>query len=144
MVNQDKKNLKNIFGFDDYKNSQQEIIKEVIEGKDVLTVMPTGGGKSLCYQLPATLFDGLTLVVSPLIALMQSQVAQLQLLGIKAYCLNSSNSDDDNKEIIAMIKSNEVTLLYIAPERLIKNETIDLLKTKEISLLAIDISNFQI
>ena len=138
MVNQDKKNLKNIFGFDDYKNSQQEIIKEVIEGKDVLTVMPTGGGKSLCYQLPATLFDGLTLVVSPLIALMQSQVAQLQLLGIKAYCLNSSNSDDDNKEIIAMIKSNEVTLLYIAPERLIKNETIDLLKTKNISLLAID------
>ena len=71
MVNQDKKNLKNIFGFDDYKNSQQEIIKEVIEGKDVLTVMHTGGGKSLCYQLPATLFDGLTLVVSPLIALMQ-------------------------------------------------------------------------
>ncbi|MDC1054009.1 DNA helicase RecQ [Alphaproteobacteria bacterium] len=138
MVNQDKKNLKNIFGFDDYKNSQQKIIKEVLEGKDVLTVMPTGGGKSLCYQLPATLFDGLTLVVSPLIALMQSQVAQLQLLGIKAYCLNSSNSDDDNKEIIEMIKSNEVTLLYIAPERLIKNETIDLLKTKKISLLAID------
>ena len=138
MVNQDKKNLKNIFGFDDYKNNQQEIIKEVLEGKNILTVMPTGGGKSLCYQLPATLFDGLTLVVSPLIALMQSQVAQLQLLGIKAYCLNSSNSDVDNKEIIAMIKSNEVTLLYIAPERLIKNETIDLLKTKKISLLAID------
>ena len=138
MLNQDKKNLKNIFGFDDYKNNQQEIIKEVLEGKNILTVMPTGGGKSLCYQLPATLFDGLTLVVSPLIALMQSQVAQLQLLGIKAYCLNSSNSDDENKAIIEMLKSNEVTLLYIAPERLIKNETIDLLKTKKISLLAID------
>jgi ATP-dependent DNA helicase RecQ len=138
MLNQDKKNLKNIFGFDNYKNSQQEIIKEVLEGKDVLTVMPTGGGKSLCYQLPATLFDGLTLVVSPLIALMQSQVAQLQLLGIKAYCLNSSNSDDENKEIIEKLKSNEIKLLYIAPERLIKNETIDLLKTKKISLLAID------
>ena len=135
---QAKENLKKIFGFDEYKNNQQEIIKEVVKRKDILTVMPTGGGKSLCYQLPATLFDGLTLVVSPLIALMQSQVAQLQLLGIKAYCLNSSNSDDDNKEIIAMIKSNEVTLLYIAPERLIKNETIDLLKTKNISLLAID------
>ena len=138
MLNQDKKNLKNIFGFDDYKNNQQEIIKEVLEGKNILTVMPTGGGKSLCYQLPATLFDGLTLVVSPLIALMQSQVAQLQLLGIKAYCLNSSNSDDENKVIIEMLKSNKIKLLYIAPERLIKNETIDLLKTKKISLLAID------
>ena len=138
MLNQDKKNLKNIFGFDDYKNNQQEIIKEVLEGKNILTVMPTGGGKSLCYQLPATLFDGLTLVVSPLIALMQSQVAQLQLLGIKAYCLNSSNSDDENNSIIEMLKSNKIKLLYIAPERLIKNETIDLLKTKKISLLAID------
>jgi len=135
---QAKENLKKIFGFDEYKNSQQEIIKEVVRGKDILTVMPTGGGKSLCYQLPATLFDGLTLVVSPLIALMQSQVAQLQLLGIKAYCLNSSNSDDENKEIIEMLKSNKIKLLYIAPERLIKNETIDLLKTKKISLLAID------
>ena len=138
MLNEDKKNLKNIFGFDNYKNSQEEIIKEVLEGKNILTVMPTGGGKSLCYQLPATLFDGLTLVVSPLIALMQSQVAQLQLLGIKAYCLNSSNSDDEKKKIIEMLKSNKIKLLYIAPERLIKNETIDLLKTKKISLLAID------
>lgn len=138
MLNQDKKNLKNIFGFDNYKNNQQEIIKEVLEGKNILTVMPTGGGKSLCYQLPATLFDGLTLVVSPLIALMQSQVAQLQLLGIKACCLNSSNSDDENKKIIEMLKSNQIKLLYIAPERLIKNDTIDLLKTKKISLLAID------
>ena len=116
------------------KNSQQKIIKEVLEGKDILTVMPTGGGKSLCYQLPATLFDGLTLVVSPLIALMQSQVAQLQLLGIKAYCLNSSNSDDENKKIIEMLKSNQIKLLYIAPERLIKNDTIDLLKTKNVVL----------
>ena len=120
MLNQDKKNLKNIFGFDNYKSSQEEIIKEVLEGKNILTVMPTGGGKSLCYQLPATLFNGLTLVVSPLIALMQSQVAQLQLLGIKAHCLNSSNSDDENKKIITMLKSNEIKLLYIAPERLIK------------------------
>jgi len=108
MLDQDKKNLNNIFGFDNYKNNQQEIIKEVIEGKNILTVMPTGGGKSLCYQLPATLFDGLTLVVSPLIALMQSQVAQLQLLGIKACCLNSSNSDDENKKIIEMAKNKPI------------------------------------
>ena len=136
--NQDKKNLKNIFGFDKYKNSQEEIIKELLAGKDILTVMPTGGGKSLCYQLPATLFDGLTIVVSPLIALMQSQVAQLKLLGIKAFCLNSSNSDAENKETMGMLESNEIKLLYVAPERLIKNETINLLKTKKISLLAID------
>ena len=108
MLDQDKKNLNNIFGFDNYKNNQQEIIKEVIEGKNILTVIPTGGGKSLCYQLPATLFDGLTLVVSPLIALMQSQVAQLQLLGIKACCLNSSNSDDENKKIIEMAKNKPI------------------------------------
>ncbi|MBT6223751.1 MAG: ATP-dependent DNA helicase RecQ, partial [Rhodobiaceae bacterium] len=136
--NQDKKNLKNIFGFDSYKNSQEEIIKELLEGKDILSVMPTGGGKSLCYQLPATLFDGLTIVVSPLIALMQSQVSQLQLLGIKAYCLNSSNSDAENRETMRMLESNIIKLLYVAPERLIKNETIDLLRTKKISLLAID------
>ena len=136
--NQDKKNLKNIFGFDSYKNSQEEIIKKLLEGKDILTVMPTGGGKSLCYQLPATLFDGLTIVVSPLIALMQSQVSQLQLLGIKAYCLNSSNSDAENRETMTMLESNIIKLLYVAPERLIKNETIDLLRTKKISLLAID------
>ena len=123
--NQDKKNLKNIFGFDKYKNNQEEIIKELLAGKDILTVMPTGGGKSLCYQLPATLFGGLTIVVSPLIDLMQSQVAQLKLLGIKAFCLNSSNSDAENKETMGMLESNEIKLLYVAPERLVKIETID-------------------
>ena len=138
ILKRDKENLKNIFGFDNYKNNQDKIIKGVIEGKDILTVMPTGGGKSLCYQLPATLFDGLTIVVSPLIALMQSQVAQLQLLGIKAYYLNSSNSIEKNNEIIEMLKSNKIKILYLAPERLIKNETLELLKTKKISLLAID------
>ena len=138
MKKNDIKYLKNIFGFDKYKEGQEEIIKKILTGKDVLTVMPTGGGKSLCYQLPATLFSGITLVVSPLIALMQSQVAQLKLLGIKAGCLNSSNSDKENNEVMKMLELNELKLLYIAPERLIKKETIDLLKTKKISLLAVD------
>ena len=137
-VNKDKENLKNIFGFDKYKNGQEEIIRDILNGKDILTIMPTGGGKSLCYQLPATLLEGITIVVSPLIALMQSQVAQLKLLGISSGCLNSSNSDKDNYETIKMINSNEIKLLYLAPERLVKKETIDLLKTKKISLLAID------
>jgi len=131
-------NLKNIFGFDQYKSGQQDIINEVLNGNDLLTVMPTGGGKSLCYQLPATIFDGLTIVVSPLIALMQSQIAQLLLLEVKAASLNSSNSESENKKTLRMLELNELKLLYVAPERLVKKETIDLLKTKKISLLAID------
>ena len=138
MENNDLKNLKNIFGFDQYKKGQQEIIRKILDGKDVLTVMPTGGGKSLCYQLPATIFDGLTLVVSPLIALMQSQVAQLDLLGVKAGCLNSSNTEEEKNETLKLLKNNKLKILYLAPERLIKKETINLLKTKNISLLAID------
>ena len=138
LKNKDKENLKNIFGFDEYKSGQKEIIQEVLKGKDILTVMPTGGGKSLCFQLPATLFDGITIVVSPLIALMQSQVSQLKLLGIKSGCLNSSNSNEENNEVIKMLESNKLKMLYVAPERLVKQETISLLKTKKISLLAID------
>ena len=138
MKQNDLINLKNIFGFDQYRKGQEEIIKEVLGGKDILTIMPTGAGKSLCFQLPATLFDGLTIVVSPLIALMQSQVEQLKLLGVKAGCVNSSNSLEENKETLTMLRNNKLKMLYIAPERLIKRETINLLKTKKISLLAID------
>ena len=128
MIQKDIKILKDIFGFDHYKPGQQDIINEVLEGNDVMTVMPTGGGKSLCYQLPATIFEGLTVVVSPLIALMQSQIAQLLLLEIKAASLNSSNSESENQNTLKMLESNELKLLYIAPERLAKKETIDLLK----------------
>ena len=138
MAKKDLEILKKIFGFDKYKSGQQNIINEVLAGNDVMTVMPTGGGKSLCYQLPATMFDGLTIVVSPLIALMQSQIAQLLLLEVKAASLNSSNSESENQKTLSMLESNELKLLYVAPERLIKKETIDLLKTKKISLLAID------
>lgn len=138
IFNKDKENLKNIFGFDKYKSGQEKIVKEVLFGNDVLTVMPTGGGKSLCYQLPATIFNGITIVVSPLIALMQSQVAQLKLLGINSGCINSSNTDKENNEVIQMLENDDIKLLYLAPERLIKQETINILKTKNISLLAID------
>ena len=89
MLNQHKKNLKNIFGFDDYKNSQQEIIKEVLEGKDILTVMPTGGGKSLCYQLPSILDNKLVVVISPLKSLMEDQVNDLQKLNINSCVFKS-------------------------------------------------------
>ena len=130
-LTKDKENLKNIFGFDKYKSNQEKIINEVLQGKDILTVMPTGGGKSLCYQLPATIFNGMTIVVSPLIALMQSQVAQLKLLGVSASCLNSSNSEKENYETIKMLESDKLKMLYVAPERLIKQETINLLKSKK-------------
>lgn len=130
--------LKSVFGFDKYLPHQEEIITQVISGHDVLTIIPTGGGKSLCYQLPALLFDGVTIVVSPLIALMQSQVAQLKLLGIKAATLNSSNSNDENYKTLDLLNINNLKLLYAAPERLLKKETIELLKNKKISLLAID------
>ena len=138
MGQEDLKILKTVFGFDEYLADQERIIAEILSGKDVLTIMPTGGGKSLCYQLPALMFKGMTVVVSPLIALMQSQVAHLQLLGIKAASLNSSNTYQENRKTLDMLGSNELKILYAAPERLVKQETIDLLKNKNVSLLAID------
>ena len=110
----------------------------VLSGKDVLTIMPTGGGKSLCYQLPALIFDGMTIVVSPLIALMQSQVSQLKLLNVMAASLNSSNTYEENQHTLNLLQSNKLKILYAAPERLVMQETIKLLKNKNISLLAID------
>ena len=92
--------LKKTFGFDKYLSHQEEIIADILSGKDVLTIMPTGGGKSLCYQLPALMFGGMTIVVSPLIALMQSQVSQLKLLDINAASLNSSNTYEENQQTL--------------------------------------------
>ena len=138
MGQEDLKILKTVFGFDEYLTGQEKIIAEILSGKDVLTIMPTGGGKSLCYQLPALMFKGMTVVVSPLIALMQSQVAHLQLLGVKAASLNSSNTSEENRNTLNMLDTNELKMLYAAPERLVKQETIDLLKNKNVSLLAID------
>ena len=138
MGQEDLKILKTVFGFDEYLTGQEKIIAEILSGKDVLTIMPTGGGKSLCYQLPALMFKGMTVVVSPLIALMQSQVAHLQLLGVKAASLNSSNTSEENRNTLNMLETNELKMLYAAPERLVKQETIDLLKNKNVSLLAID------
>jgi ATP-dependent DNA helicase RecQ len=117
MGQEDLKILKTVFGFDEYLAGQERIIAEILSGKDVLTIMPTGGGKSLCYQLPALMFKGMTVVVSPLIALMQSQVAQLQLLGIKAASLNSSNTFQENRNTLNMLDTNELKMLYAAPER---------------------------
>ncbi len=130
--------LRTTFGFEGFRPGQAEIVAAILDGRDVLAVMPTGSGKSLCYQLPAILRDGLTIVVSPLIALMRNQVAQLRGYGIAAAALNSANDAAENRAICDRIARGELRLLYIAPERLVKADTLDLLKRARIALLAVD------
>src|SRR5271170_5678879 len=112
--------LRSTFGFAGFRPGQREIIARMLEGSDVLAIMPTGSGKSLCYQLPALLRDSLTVVVSPLIALMRNQVAQLKSYGIAAASLNSANDFDENRQINARLGSGELRLVYVSPERLAK------------------------
>ena len=130
--------LRATFGFAEFKPGQAEIVAAILDGRDVLAVMPTGSGKSLCYQLPALMRDGLTVVVSPLIALMRNQVAQLRGYGVAAAALNSSNDPAENRAILDQIARGDLRLLYVAPERLVKAETIDWLKRAKVALLAVD------
>jgi ATP-dependent DNA helicase RecQ len=131
--------LRSTFGFEEFRPGQAEIVDAVLDGRDVLAVMPTGSGKSLCYQLPALVRDGLTIVVSPLIALMRNQVAQLRGYGVAAAALNSANDPSDNWTILDRIARGELRLVYIAPERLLKPDTLEHLKrAKKIALLAVD------
>lgn len=131
------KTLKKYFGFDSFRLLQKEIIERLLQKKDTLVIMPTGGGKSLCYQLPALLLPGITIVVSPLISLMKDQVEDLKISGITAEALNSSNSDEENRRIKMRCLSGEIKLLYISPEKLI-SETDYLLRDIDVSLFAID------
>src|SRR3954467_4680692 len=112
-----REHLQNLFGLDDFRPSQREVIESVLAGRDVLCVMPTGAGKSLCYQLPAVVQGGLTVVVSPLISLMEDQVQQLRDEGINAALINSSLSASVQREAIAQIENGFEGLLYVAPER---------------------------
>jgi ATP-dependent DNA helicase RecQ len=130
--------LRATFGFEGFRTGQAEIVAAALEGRDVLAVMPTGSGKSLCYQLPALLRDGLTVVVSPLIALMRNQVAQLRGYGIAAAALNSANDPAENRAILDRLARGELRLVYVAPERLVKAETLDLLKRAKVAMLAVD------
>jgi ATP-dependent DNA helicase RecQ len=137
-LNAAKETLRKTFGFSDFRAGQEEILGAILDGSDVLAVMPTGGGKSLCYQLPALLRDGLTVVVSPLIALMRNQVAQLQGYGIDAAALNSSNTREQTGEILESLSTRRLRLLYVAPERLALSETKAMLERANVRLLAID------
>ncbi|MFT4079778.1 DNA helicase RecQ [Rhodomicrobium sp.] len=130
--------LRKTFGFADFRAGQDDVISAVLNGSDVLAVMPTGGGKSLCYQLPALMREGLTVVVSPLIALMRNQVAQLQAYGIAAGALNSSNSREETASLIDAIANRRLRLLYVSPERLALGDTKAMLQRAGVSLLAID------
>ncbi len=130
--------LRRRFGYDDFRLNQAAIIEALLDGRDVLTLMPTGGGKSLCYQIPALLREGTGVVVSPLIALMQDQVAALRQLGIRAAFLNSTQDFDTRREIEAELRAGRLDLLYLAPERLLNETTLALLDEARIALFAID------
>jgi len=133
-----QRTLRTTFGFEEFRPGQSEIVAAVLEGRDVLAVMPTGSGKSLCYQLPALLRDSLTVVVSPLIALMRNQVAQLRGYGIAAAALNSANDPTENRAVLDGIARGELRLVYVAPERLVRPDTLDLLRRAKVTLLAVD------
>jgi len=130
--------LQSVFGFQSFRPPQDQIINSVIAGDDAMVIMPTGGGKSLCYQIPSLVREGCGVVVSPLIALMQDQVSALKLLGVRAAFLNSTLDPSEAAEIESDLRSGTLDLLYIAPERLNQNRTIALLQSATISLFAID------
>ncbi|BET79375.1 ATP-dependent DNA helicase RecQ [Edwardsiella anguillarum] len=130
--------LKDTFGYQQFRPGQQAIVEAAIAGRDCLVVMPTGGGKSLCYQIPALVRDGLTIVVSPLISLMKDQVDQLQANGVNAACLNSTLSREQQQAVYAGCRSGEIRLLYIAPERLMMDNLLDTLPQWNPTLLAVD------
>ena len=130
--------LARVFGFARFRPGQEEIAQAVIAGRDVLAIMPTGGGKSLCYQLPALCREGLTVVISPLIALMRDQVRALQEAGVAAAALTSGNSAEENEEIFAALDEKRLKLLYIAPERLAMSATTGLLRRAGCTLIAVD------
>jgi ATP-dependent DNA helicase RecQ len=130
--------LSRVFGYADFKPGQAEILDAVLAGEDVLAVMPTGSGKSLCYQLPALVDGGLTLVVSPLIALMRDQVQQLRALGVRVGALNSSNDGEENAAVLRQLREGRLSLLYVAPERLARPDTQALLRAARPRRIAID------
>jgi ATP-dependent DNA helicase RecQ len=138
MLEQAQRVLKDIFGYDSFRGRQGAIIERVASGGDALVLMPTGGGKSLCFQVPALLREGLAVVVSPLIALMDDQVATLEELGVAAAALNSTLSAEQQRDLAARIKRGEVKMLYLAPERLVQPRMMSFLQGLNIALFAID------
>jgi len=130
--------LQKHFGYSSFRPLQLEIIEDTLAGKDSVVLMPTGGGKSICFQLPSLILDGITLVVSPLIALMKDQVQSLQANGIKAAFINSSLSESEKSKIVNQLNAKKLELLYVAPETIFSGSFLNFLQTLDISLIAID------
>ncbi|ANB27512.1 ATP-dependent DNA helicase RecQ [Alteromonas stellipolaris] len=130
--------LKNVFGYDEFRDGQGDVIHHVCKGGDALVLLPTGGGKSMCYQIPALIRAGTGIVVSPLISLMQDQVEQLKALGVKAAYLNSTLSQEEQARISEQMVSNQLDLLYVSPERLLQFGFQQTLRTTDVALFAID------
>ena len=130
--------LKKYYGYNSFRGKQAKIIEEILKGRDVLTIMPTGGGKSICYQIPAMILDGITIVISPLISLMKDQVDSINNIGIQSAYINSSLSSIEINDILRKLSNAEIKILYVAPERLESNEFISLLSNINISQIAID------
>jgi ATP-dependent DNA helicase RecQ len=128
--------LKENFGFEKFRPNQEDIINSILSGQDTLAIMPTGGGKSICFQLPALLFPGITIVISPLIALMKDQVDSLRANGIEACFINSSQTESERNFYTERLQSNTIKLVYVAPESLSFLD--NLFNTLTISLIAID------
>ncbi|GAB2614616.1 DNA helicase RecQ [Belliella aquatica] len=133
-----KENLKEIFGFSQFRGNQEAIVDNILGGSNTFVIMPTGAGKSLCYQLPAVIKDGTAVVISPLIALMKNQVDQLNAFGINAYFLNSTLNKSETNKVKKEVLAGNTKLLYVAPESLTKEENVKFLKEANISFVAID------
>ncbi|TQS71529.1 DNA helicase RecQ [Rhodobacteraceae bacterium] len=130
--------LTQVFGFHEFRPGQEEIVRAVIAGQNTLAIMPTGGGKSLCFQIPALCRAGLTVVISPLIALMRDQVRALREAGVEAGALTSGNTEDETQEVFEAIEAGRLKLLYMAPERLASGGAVHLLRRANVSLIAVD------
>jgi ATP-dependent DNA helicase RecQ len=130
--------LKRYFGHESFRPFQREIVDAILEGRDTMTILPTGGGKSLCYQLPALMMDGLTIVISPLLALMHDQVTALRSIGIEAQMISSMQDREESSKIFSDLARGKIRLLYLSPERLAMSGFADFLDTIEISLFVVD------
>jgi len=130
--------LRDVFGFDAFRPGQQEIVEAVVDGQNTLAIMPTGGGKSLCFQLPALVRDGVTVVISPLIALMRDQVRGLREAGVEAGALTSGNTPEETDAVWAALEAGTLKLLYMAPERLAAGGTMQMLRRAGVGLIAVD------
>ncbi|MCK4440720.1 MAG: RecQ family ATP-dependent DNA helicase, partial [Sulfurovaceae bacterium] len=130
--------LQHYFGHQSFRNQQEEVIDAILNGQDVLMILPTGGGKSLCYQLPSLIMDGITIVVSPLLALMHDQVVALRENGISSAMLSSMQTAQETKEIAKDLYQNRIKLLYVAPERLMQEGFLNFIMDLNINFFVVD------